>query len=1003
MKTITQPKSKHRFYLLLLILLCSLHTHTLFAQQQIRVTGIVKDSDAPLPGVTVWEKDTNNGTLTDENGKYSLQITPGSIVTFSFIGYKTQTHIVSGTTLNITLQPDEAVLDEVVINAGYYNVKDQERTGSIARVTAKDIEFQPVINPLQAIQGRMAGVSITQNTGVSGGGFDIKIRGNNSLSGDYTGSNTPLYIVDGIPLYETPIYENSGFSASLFNSSISILNAINPNDIESIEILKDADATAIYGSRGANGVVLITTKKGKAGKTYFTVSSSTAFSKVGSKMKLMNTEQFNQMRDEAFANDGVTEYPANAYDMNGSWDRNRYTDWQKELIGGTAMDKTISLGVSGGNEFTRFNVNVAHNESTTVFPTDKGYKRNSALISFTHRSKDNRFELGASTTYSDQNNTLPAADLTRKALELPPNAPALYNEDGTLNWQDGTWNNPLAQLNKTYENNTRNLILNTNLSYLIFPSVSFKLNMGITTNYFDERVLTPHTIYNPSLGRTSEHSTAQKASNNSDSYIIEPQIHWAKKWNKHSVQAFIGSSFQSRENNSFQITGRGFNTDAHLTNIGIAKTKTINQIGNSQYKYAALFARLNYIYDNKYIVNLTGRRDGSSRFGPANRFGNFGAVGAAWLFTEESFLKNYSWLSFGKLRASYGTTGSDNIGDYAYLDTYTVNTQTYDGTTGLYPSRLYNPNYSWEKTTKLETALELGLFNNRINTNIGWYKNRSSNQLIGLTLSAVTGFNSVTDNFPATVENSGWEFTLHTTNIRNNNWQWNSNFNISFPKNKLTAFPDLENSTYRNTYIIGKSINLVKLYHYEGIDPDTGLYVFTDYNKDGKLDNEDKQIDKNIGIEYHGGLQNTISYKNISLDFLFQFVKQTNYTFESMTITPGTLSSNYPVEMTDRWSAENPDAQYTWATNSNNTSFQQITTMQESDRSVGDASYIRLKNVALSYKLKIPKAKIDSLLLYIQGQNLFTITNYFGMDPEFVFAGNLPPLRTYAFGVQLTF
>jgi TonB-linked SusC/RagA family outer membrane protein len=1003
MKTITQPKSKHRFYLLLLILLCSLHTHTLFAQQQIRVTGIVKDSDAPLPGVTVWEKDTNNGTLTDENGKYSLQITPGSIVIFSFIGYKTQTHIVSGTTLNITLQPDEAVLDEVVINAGYYSVKDRERTGSIARVTAKDIEFQPVINPLQAIQGRMAGVSITQNTGVSGGGFDIKIRGNNSLSGDYTGSNTPLYIVDGIPLYETPIYENSGFSASLFNSSISILNAINPNDIESIEILKDADATAIYGSRGANGVVLITTKKGKAGKTYFTVSSSTAFSKVGSKMKLMNTEQFNQMRDEAFANDGVTEYPANAYDMNGSWDRNRYTDWQKELIGGTAMDKTISLGVSGGNEFTRFNVNVAHNESTTVFPTDKGYKRNSALISFTHRSKDNRFQLGASTTYSDQNNTLPAADLTRKALELPPNAPALYNEDGTLNWQDGTWNNPLAQLNKTYENNTRNLILNTNLSYLIFPSVSFKLNMGITTNYFDERVLTPHTIYNPSLGRTSEHSTAQKASNNSDSYIIEPQIHWAKKWNKHSVQAFIGSSFQSRENNSFQITGRGFNTDAHLTNIGIAKTKTINQIGNSQYKYSALFARLNYIYDNKYIVNLTGRRDGSSRFGPANRFSNFGAVGAAWLFTEESFLKNYSWLSFGKLRASYGTTGSDNIGDYAYLDTYTVNTQTYDGTTGLYPSRLYNPNYSWEKTTKLETALELGLFNNRINTNIAWYKNRSSNQLIGLTLSAVTGFNSVTDNFPATVENSGWEFTLHTTNIRNNNWQWNSNFNISFPKNKLTAFPDLENSTYRNTYIIGKSINLVKLYHYEGIDPDTGLYVFTDYNKDGKLDNEDKQIDKNIGIEYHGGLQNTISYKNVSLDFLFQFVKQTNYTFESMTITPGTLSSNYPVEMTDRWSAENPDAQYTWATNSNNTSFQQITTMQESDRSVGDASYIRLKNVALSYKLKIPKAKLDSLLLYIQGQNLFTITNYFGMDPEFVFAGNLPPLRTYAFGVQLTF
>ncbi|HXJ98269.1 MAG TPA: SusC/RagA family TonB-linked outer membrane protein [Gelidibacter sp.] len=996
----------HRRYLCLAVglLLYLINYGNAFAQNTITLKGIVKDSEAPLSGVTVREKDTNNGTMTDENGKYSLQIRPGSIVVFSFIGYKTQTHIINETTLSITLQPDQAVLDEVVINAGYYNVKDRERTGSIVRVTAKDIEFQPVINPLQAIQGRMAGVSITQNTGVPGGGFDIKIRGRNSLSANYTGRNNPLYIVNGIPLNEMPASESSGYSISLFNSSISVLNAINPNDIESIEILKDADATAIYGSRGANGVVLITTKKGKTGETNFTISSSTAFSKVGRFMKMMNTEQFNQMRNEAFANDGITAYPINAYDMTGAWDKNRYTNWQKELIGETAIDNTISLGVSGGNEFTRFNVNTSHNESTTVFPTDKGYKRNSALISFSHQSEDNRLQLGVSTAYSTQNNNLPSADLTKKSLELPPNAPALYNEDGTLNWQDGTFQNPLAQLNKTYENNTKALVLNLDLSYNLFSNTYLKLNGGIATNNFTEKVLTPHTIYNPSLGYTSERSQSQKSNFETLSYIIEPQIHWRKKWNKHSFDVLTGATFQTIDNQKLIIAGVGFSSNALISNISAANNKVVSQVGNSQYKYAALFARLNYIFNDRYILNLTGRRDGSSRFGPDNRFGNFGAVGTAWLLTEESFLKNTSWLSFGKLRASYGTTGSDNVGDYAYLDTYTINNQMYDGETGLYPSRLYNPNYSWEKTTKLEVALELGLFNNRINTDISYYKNRSSNQLIGLTLPSTTGFESITDNFPATVENTGWEFTLNTMNFRNNSWQWVTNFNISFPKNKLIAFPDIENSTYRNTYIIGKSINLVKLYHYEGIDLETGMYKITDYNRDGNLSRDDKQIAKEIGIQYHGGLQNTITYKSFSLDFLFQFVKQTNYNFHANYRYIGELSFNLPVEMWDRWTIDNTKADYTFASSGGNFDLQMLYNyMTQTDRVISDASFIRLKNVALSYKLQISKAKIDSLVLYVQGQNLWTITNYFGMDPESVFPGNLPPLRTYAFGVQLTF
>ncbi|TDS52423.1 SusC/RagA family TonB-linked outer membrane protein [Myroides indicus] len=1008
MKTITQPKSKHRFYLLLLILLCSLHTHTLFAQQQIQLKGVVSDNSDILPGVSVTIKGTTQGTLTDVNGVYNLIAKGNDTLVFSYIGYKTaEIPVNNRQTINITLQEDTTLLNEVVINAGYYNVKDRERTGSIARVTAKDIEFQPVVNPLQAIQGRMAGVSITQYSGVPGGGFDIQIRGRNSLrikGSSIIDGNLPLYIIDGIPIWSGKITD-SGFSAAILPMADSNpLNSIDPNNIESIEILKDADATAIYGSRGANGVVLITTKKGKAGKTTFTVSSSTAFSKTASKMKLMNTEQFNQMREEAFANDDITEYPANAYDMNGTWERNRYTDWQKELIGGTAISKNIQLGINGGNEYTRFTLSAGHNEETTVFPTYNGYKRNSFLFNLNHVSKDSKLQINTSTSYSVQSNNLIQTDLTKTSLTLAPNAPALYNEDGTLNWQEGTFDNPLAPMGATYNYDNKNLLLNANIRYNVLPNTFVKLNLGVTNNNFQENTLTPYTTYNPAYNLTSEHSNAQKASFNTNSLIVEPQINWFKDFNNHyKLDILLGGAYLSNTRDSFSIYGTGFISDALLTNIGAANNKIISSITNSKYNYAAVFSRFNFSYRDKYIFNLTARRDGSSRFGDNNRFGNFGAVGTAWVFTEENFLKNNNWLNFGKIRASYGTAGSDNIGDYQYLDTYTLSTTKYGGTVGLNPSRLYNPDFSWEKTTKLETALELGLFNDRIHTSIAWYKNRSSNQLVGIPLPGTTGFSSIQANLDATVENSGWEFTLNTVNLQNTDWYWTTNFNISFPKNKLVSFPDLEGSTYADQFVVGEPTSIRKVYHYEGVNPETGLYQFTDYDNDGKLTpTEDKQMIKEIGVQYYGGVQNTVSYKNISLDFLFQFVKQQGYNYNQAIILPGILR-NQPIEVLDHFNLENKNASYSfYSTGVNSEALNNSFLLQESDKAISDASYIRLKNISLSYTLKIPKVKIESLKLYFQGQNLWTITNYFGLDPE---SGSnyLPPLKTYAFGFQLTF
>ncbi|WP_158963198.1 SusC/RagA family TonB-linked outer membrane protein [Myroides fluvii] len=975
-------------------------------KQKIKLIGIVKDSQGVLGGVHISTSD-NKVAATDLSGKYTIEISAGDKITFSMIGYKQQTITYSdyhGSILNITLLEDSSTLDEIVVNAGYYNVKDRERTGSIARVTAKDIEFQPVVNPLQAIQGRVAGVDITQSSGVAGGGMNIEIRGRNFLDSSNSGRNNPMYIIDGVPFISENLGKNNGnYATEILPNNISPLNAINPSDILSIEILKDADATAIYGSRGANGVVLITTKKANSDKMRFTISSSTGFSKVPKFVQIMNTDQYLQMREEAFKNSGVTSYPINAYDLNGTWDRNRYTNWQKELIGNTAIDKNIALNTSGGNQYTLFNINLNHNENTTVFPTDKGYKRNNLLLSLNHRSKDDRLAINTTTTYSTQSNNLSVTDITQQAIKLAPNAPKLYDDKGNLNWQNGTFENPIAQLNETYENKTNTLILNANLSYNFLSNTYFKINTGLTNNNFEEWKISPYTINNPIYGLTSDDSSSSKADQKFNTYLVEPQIEYKKSINNHSFSVLVGTTYQTSTSTNSQIRGVGYSSESLIRNIGSAKQKYIGNTYNSTYKYVALFTRLNYNYSNKYILNLTARRDGSSRFAENNRFGNFGAIGAAWLFSNESLLSGNSWLSFGKLRGSYGVTGSDNIGDYAYLNTYSVVSTSYNSESGLTPTSLYNADYKWEKTTKLEGALEFSLFKDRINSSIVYYNNRSTDQLVGLTLGSTTGFSSILTNSPAVVENKGWEFTLNTQNIVHKDWKWTTNFNISFPKNKLLSYPGLEEGTQSSFYVIGEPLNIVKTYQYKGINPQTGFYEFTDFNNDGKINAQDKVLVQNLNPKFYGGIQNTISYKNFTLDFLFYFKKQKNYNINRLYNLPGAAIVNLPFEMTQRWSIDNLNAPYIAANTNLPTSSSNTQAFIDSDNSISDASYLRLKNISVSYVLKIPTVNIESLRIYLQGQNLWTITSYKGMDPEFATYGYLPPLRTYAFGIQLIF
>ncbi len=971
--------------------------------QTVTVTGRVTESSGnPLPGVTIVIRGTSpTGTTTGDDGRYTLAGVPSdAVLSFSFVGFKTQEIPVNGRTrLDVQLQEDITTLSEVIVNAGYYTVKDQLRTGSIARVTAKEIENQPVSNALAAVQGRMAGVNITQDTGTPGGNYTIQIRGTNSLR---WAGNYPMYIIDGVPVSADMTAPTAG--AILPNTGINPLNAINPNDIESIEILKDADATAIYGSRGANGVILITTRKGRAAaRTTVSVNANYSQSSVAAKMKLMNTEQYLEIRRQGFANDGVTEYPANAYDVNGAWDQEHYTDWQKELIGRTATNSSIQLSVNGGNENTRFILTGSHSRQTTVFTEDFKYEINSLSGNLSHRSNDHRLILDVSGLFSVQTNNVVSEDMTNQALRLSPNAPALYMEDGSLNWENNTFTNPAAAYESTYSNNNKTFNTSFNLSYEVLPSAYLKLNGGINYLAFEDIVIRPSTMYNPSFGITPADSYTSKTQSQRFSFLAEPQFNYRHEFDGHQLDILAGGTYQQATNTALGLSGSGFESNALITNIAAASRVSISQDSKTEYRYAALFGRVNWQYKDRYILNLTGRRDGSSRFGPDNRFANFGAAGAAWLFAGEDIFKSIRWLSFGKLRASYGVTGSDAIGDYQYLDTYTTSTTLYGDATTLYPSRLYNLYFSWERTTKLEVAMELGFLDDRIRLNTALYRNRSGNQLVGIPLPATTGFSSIQANLPATVENKGLELELNTNPVRTNRFNWRSDFNISFPRNKLVSFPGLEGSTYANKYVVGHPTSIIKVYNYEGIDPETGIFTFTDYNNDGNISSpDDNQVIKKVGVRFFGGWSNQLSYKQWEFSFLFQFVNQIQNNYNSLIARPGTMF-NLPVEALDIWSKDNPDGKYMPPTVSGNQQKNLAhVNFRSSTAAVGDASFIRLKNIQLSYRLPVSRYQGD-ILLYAQGQNLLTITDYFGLDPEFYTTGYLPPLRTWSLGARITF
>lgn len=966
----------------------------------INITGkVVNEKNEPLVGITITIRGSRKMAVTDSYGEFAIKnvqnndvlVVSGAEVDNFEININGQTRLV------ITIKEKIGTLDETIVK-GYYTTSRRLNTGSVGKVTSKEISNQPVSNPLATLQGRIPGLEVIQQNGLPGSGFSVIIRGQNSIQNGIS----PLYVIDGMPFLndaDVVTQRGSGVQAN------SPFNSLNPADIESIQILKDADATAIYGSRGANGVILITTKSNKSGKTAFDVNVYSGWGRVTRTINFMNTRQYVEMRKEAYANDGVNPTLPGAKDLL-LYDTLKYTDLKAEFIGNTANSLNANIRMSGGNSWTRFTFGGNYYNETTVFPGDHKFERVSANLNVVHRSENNKFDINFNASFGNGRNALQPDDLTQY-INLPPDIPDLYDSLGKLTWSKGgiSFLNPLAGTLKTYTVITDRLTSNILAGYKIIPSLKLKLNLGANLVRTDEKLLSPIVALDPSNLPTG---SAFFGMNQTKGWIIEPQLEYTwQKETSHKLQLMIGTTLQETVTTKTGIAADGYTNDNLINSLSAAQT-TVSSNQYTLYHYTSIYGRGEYNYKSKYIVNLTGRRDISSRFGPGKRTALFGAIGSGWIFSEEKFGKRLlPYISYGKLRASYGITGNDLIQDYQYLDTYTATRYPYQGQTALFPSRLFNPDYSWEQIRKVEVALELGFIKDRIMFIGNWYRNRSDNQIIYYSLPGQTGFTNVLTNFPGVVQNKGFELSLNSTNIKNKKFTWSTAFNITFPKNTLVAFPGLASSTYSTQYEIGKPLNLNKGYRYAGVDPQTGIYQFVDFNSDNLINDNDIVYNGTNQAKSYGGLANNLQCKNWELEIFTEFRKQNgNNPFFTGAGLPGT-ASNQAIALIDRWQKPGDIATYQkFSQRLSSAAGSAYLKMLNSSAAITDASYIRLKNIALSWKMPsklIQKLHLQRCRFYVQGQNLFVITNYKGADPESQSILRLPPLKMVVMGIQLNF
>lgn len=1004
------------------------------------ISGIITSKEGePIVGANVLIKRTKTGTTTDIHGFFTIKdIEPTDTLVISFIGYKTLSVPAAKNGLAlIKMEEATSALDEVVIQ-GYGRTTQRTTTGNIGKVTAADIDKQPVNDPLLALEGKIAGVVVTPQTGYDDGPIKIEIRGRNALQSNYT--TDPLYIIDGVPQTVLDVnvgangfatvglnnqfgsvsrgLDQSGLSYSLSQSP---LYNINPQDIESIEVLKDADATAIYGSRGSNGVVLITTKKGKAGTNQFDLGATDGVNFVTRYLPMLNTQQYIAMRYQEYRNDGLTPTVANAPDLLLT-DNNRYTDWQKYAYGGVGNRTAVQGTLSGGNELTTFRLSAGYNRTTDITAISGANQRATLAANITNTSPNKKLVTTFSVNYSFTNvNQINVSGVAN----LPPNAPLPYDNAGNTNflgYKNAGLSYPFGSQLQPYNSLDNGITTNLSLNYNIIKGLTAGVSIGYNNNQNNATRFTPIASQTPYVtsGNPAPTGTANFGTTHVDNWVVEPQMNYNTLIGKGNFSVLIGGTAQDNTTRSTTLMGSNYTSDVFLHSIDLAPVKTASD-NYGEYKYAGVFGRIGYNWESKYIVNLTGRRDGSSRFGPGKQFGNFGSVGAAWIASEEKWLQPLlpKMVTFLKFAGSYGTSGSDQIGDYQYIAQLgnSGNLTTYNGVAPIAPTLNANPNFHWSTTKKLDLSVETELLNGVFDIKVDHYINRTDDQLVNLSTPDFTGFSTVAGNDPANVQNSGWEFTLNSSVIKGSKFSWQSYFNIAFNHNVLLSYPNLATSPYRNTYVVGQPVSMQYVLNYAGVDPLTGLYTYTDHNNDGKINGvitvpagtqyDDRYIAINREPDFTGGLGSTFTYKRLALTMNFSFAKQIAINLVNggpSSSNGGVGASNIPVFVyQNSWSYPGQtNALYARAS----TGFIVSGNVSSSNAGYSDASYLRFQTVTLSYSLPtkiLRKVGVKGLSFNVSTNNLFVITAYKGLDPEITTYGGLPPTRTVVSGLKISF
>lgn len=1002
-------------------------------QQSGTVTGKVVDAEGQaLPGVTVAIKGTSIGAITDAAGEYTLSNVPdGATLVFSFIGMLSQEIPVGNQTIiNIALEADVYGLDEIVV-IGYGTVSKSDLTGAVSSLKSDDLNPGANVSVDQMMQGRAAGVQINQSSSEPGGGLSIRIRGASSINA----SNEPLYVIDGFPIDNSSNLTSGGAGGIGRNlSPRNPLNALNPNDIESIEILKDASATAIYGSRGANGVIMVTTKKGTNEQMRVSYNFYGGFQKVAKTMDILSTDQYMDLLNDLSADQGNPPVFSDA-DMSAI---GAGTDWQQEIYNSSAPIMDHNLSVSGGNKSTSVFA------SLNYFDQD-GVVKNSGIQKYIGRiniesqvGKRMDISLNINTSLVKDKNGLDGVQTNENAgpiygsLLYDPTEP-IYAADGSFNRSPNlTVNNPMSVIEGVSSENRTNRTFGSMLvSYKIIPDLTARLNLG--TDYQNSRrdiYNSRATIYGDPAGGIANINTLERSN-----YLAEFTLDYHKSFNEDNVLTLLGGvTYQTFTNKRFGAGISGFPTDDLGTNnlaLGDTNTDDLSSY-REENTLLSYLGRVNYNLYQKLLFTASIRADGSSRFGENNKYGYFPSFAFGWKLSEEAFIPEL--FEELKLRASWGQTGNQEIGNYSSQLTFGMGPDVVFNSMVLgstVPSRIANPDLRWETTEQFNVGIDASILRGRLSATLDFFSKNTKDLLFNMPLPQSSGFSSIMTNV-GEVENKGIEFLLNSTIISQSNFHWNFSVNFAAIRNKVLDLGSVEDivtgniQAVGNTAIIQVGSPLASYYGYEvtgifqegddiagspqpGSQP--GFPIFADLNNDGAITPDDQTIIGNPFPDFTYGFSNSFTYKNWQLDIFFQGQQGADL------LNINVIESMYPAnfrrnrmsnQSLDRWTPQNTDTKWPSGVDPNAYGASKVNTMV-----LQDASYFRLKNVQLSYDIPMEKVGfISALKVYFTGQNLFTITNYEGFDPEAnSFGGSnvrvdyssYPLARTFLFGVNARF